>query len=647
MRYLHLFALCLCAILPSVVVQGQNPVDDDPMQLFPPGVKEPTYYYRKATGGTVDKVRIEPPFWWVGMHHPSVEVLIYDQNIKDWEVSVDYPGVAVSKVHQVQNPNYLFVELGIAPGAKAGRFDILLKKSGKIKKYPYELRNRNQSKDWVQGVNAADLMYLIMPDRFANGDTSNDSFEDMNQKGINRNKLFFRHGGDVAGVVQKLDYLHDLGVTAIWLNPVMENDEFYASYHGYAVTDHYNLDKRYCSNEQYLDFVKKCHDKGIKVVMDIIHNHVGDQHFFIKDLPDEDWIHQFPTYTKSIYRDQVWTDPYASEADKKGTADGWFDVHMPDLNQKHPRLANYLTQNTIWWLEYSGQDAYRIDTYYYPDQDFLSEWCRRVKAEFPRVHLFGEAWVHGTASQAFYTQNNHLVEGFNSNLPGVADFQMYSAFGEAIAGKQGWMDGVNKIYSVLSHDFLYEDPMRNVTFLDNHDISRFFSTINGDMNKYKSGIALLYTIRGIPCLYYGTEVLMTGAGGHFGEAGRRDFPGGWAEDKENKFKPEGRTAQEQEAFNFVRTLGRYRKANPVLQNGKTMQYVPENNVYVFFRYDGQKTVMVAFNASDMATNITTSRYYERMKGYTKAVNIISGEVISDLSMLSIDKNSTLILELGH
>lgn len=624
---------------------AQNIYNDDPMQTIPLGTKESEYYYRYAKGGKVDQVRVEPPFWWVGMNHPTVEVLIYDQDIKGATVSVNYPGVKVNKVNEVQNPNYLFVELAIGPGTAAGKFPIELTLNGKKRAYSYELRNRNRQSSRAQGLSNADFIYMLMPDRFANGDPGNDSYNDMNASGANRGKIFFRHGGDIMGIMERLDYLQELGVTAIWPTPVLENDQPYQSYHGYAVTDHYQIDKRFGSNELYQQFVEKCHSRGMKVVMDIIHNHVGDQHWFIRDLPSEDWIHQFPEFTRSIYREPVWMDPYGSKVDQDATANGWFDRHMPDLNQQQPQLANYLIQNNIWWIEYSGHDAYRIDTYYYPDQAFLAQWCKRIKDEFPNFHLFGETWVHGPAVQAFFTQNNNLVAGFNSNLPGVTDFQMHYAMMEAVNGKQGWTDGVNRLYYTLAQDFLYEDPFRNVLFLDNHDTNRYFSSIGEDFAKYKTGIALLMTMRGIPCMYYATEILMTGQGGAFGEAGRRDFPGGWREDKVDKFKSSGRNQQEQEAYEYVRKLSQYRKNNPVLHRGKLMQYVPDNGVYVYFRYDGTNTVMVLVNSTDKPVEVSTTRFHERMSGYSTAMDVVSGEILQNLTKISLQRNETKVLEL--
>jgi len=614
-------------------------------ERFPEGTEEASYYYRKAEAGPVSQSRVEPPFWWTGMDDPFLQILLYDQNIGQCtEVEADYPGVEVEAVHQVQNANYLFVDLYIGPGTQPGTLAFTLNCEDGEKVIPYELKARTQD-GHPEGVDASDLIYLIMPDRFANGNTDNDELPEMEQTGIDRENVFFRHGGDLIGIMEHLDYLEELGVTALWLNPVLENDQPYDSYHGYAITDHYKIDPRFGTNEQYRQLVRLCHERDIKVIQDIIHNHVGDHHWFIEDLPAEDWIHQPDTFIKTTYRAPTLMDPYAAPSDKSRMLDGWFDNHMPDLNQQNPFLANYLTQNNIWWMEYSGQDGFRIDTYAYNDQDFMAEWAKRMKAEFPNMSFFGETWVHGKAVQAQFTQDNELREGWNSHLPGVTDYQMYYAILEALQQEQGWTSGITRLYYTLAQDFLYENPYENVLFLDNHDLGRIFSVLEKDITKFKSGIALLMTLRGIPMIYYGTEILMAGQGGAFGEAGRRDFPGGWDGDKKDKFRKKGRTKAEQEAFEYVSRLAQYRKENPVLQSGKLMQYVPEDNIYVFFRYNAAKTVMVIYNSSEETKTVYTKRYARQMQGFRSAVEVASGAVLKDVSEIKLEPKSALILEL--
>ena len=633
-----------CLLLTTACAQTKNLYNDDPTQRLPLGTERPVPGRIAATAGTVDEARVHPPNWWVGMDDSRLEILLYDQGIGDREVSIRYPGVTLERVDRPENKNYLFLQLHIGPGTQPGQFDIVLTGEGKRSSYPYELWQRNPSSQRIQGLDGSDFIYLIMPDRFANGDPKNDSYRDMNQVGINRDKMFFRHGGDLQGVIDRLDYLEALGVTAIWLNPVLENDQPYESYHGYAVTDHYAIDKRFGSNEDYRRFVDLCHARGMKVVMDIIHNHVGDQHWFIQDLPETDWIHQYDSLTRTTYRAPTLMDPHAARADRELMSDGWFDVHMPDLNQQNPHLAAYLTQNNLWWTEYSGHDAYRIDTYAYPDQDFMSDWGARMQREHPRLTLYGETWVHGPAVQAWFTQNNNLQDTRNSNLPAVTDFQLHYAIEDALQHQQGWTSGVAKIYYTLAQDFLYEDPDRLVVFLDNHDKSRFFSVIGEDLNKFKSGIAFMLTTRGIPQMYYGTEILLKNYADPDGKV-RQDFPGGWKGDAVDKFNPDNLQGDERAAYDYVSILANFRKTAPALHHGHLTQFVPENDCYVYFRHTGLQTIMVVMNTKDEAQTVDTQRYRERMAGFTKARDVVSDTELSSLNQLSVPRNSVLVLEL--
>ena len=627
------------------------PIDTIPEEVFdtqrlPEGVTKPEYAYRKATPATgVIEERVDPPNWWVGMAERQVELMMHGGNIGNSQVRIDYPGVSVKDVVTLQNPNYLFVMLDIAPGTQPGEFDIILSKgSTATRTYAYELRERGGTTNRLQGLTTSDFVYLIMPDRFANGDTSNDDVEGMAQRGTDRSKMYFRHGGDLEGIIDKLDYLEELSVTAIWLNPVQTNDEAYESYHGYAVTDHYEIDPRFGTNEDYKRLVDECHKRGIKVVMDIVHNHVGDQHYFIKDLPSEDWIHQFEEFQRTSFRAPVLMDPYKSQRDSIVMVSGWFDDHMPDLNQRNPHVARYFIQNNLWWLEWAGIDAYRIDTYAYPDQAFMSDWGARMQKEYPTVNFFGETWVHGPAVQAQFTQNNNLRDGYNSNMPAVTDFQLYYAINDALNKPMGWTEGVSRIYYTLAQDFLYEDPYRNVVFLDNHDLSRFYSMVGENDAKFRSGLAFLMTMRGIPQLYYGTEILMKNYSDPDGKV-RSDFPGGWAEDRVNKFEASGRTAREQAAFEYLKRLAAYRKANPVLHDGDLTQFVPEQGLYVYVRHNDDKAVMVLMNTESTPRLANMERYREFLPEGITATNIMTGEQLTNLDTVRIEAHSTLLIEL--
>jgi neopullulanase len=589
--------------------------------------------------------RVEPMNWWVGMHNPKLQLVVHGYKIAERSVKMSYPGVTLVKVNKVENPNYLFIDLNISSATRPGTFLLTFTKAGAAPlTYKYELWKRHTSALENQGVTNKDLIYLIMPDRFANGDPSNDSVPGMREMKVDRSQMYARHGGDIQGVMNHLDYLKDLGVTAVWLTPAIENDMPHASYHGYAVTDHYRIDRRYGTNALYKAFVDKCHAMGMKVVMDLVHNHTGTNDYLILDMPMKSWVHQWPTYTRSNFRDAAVMDPHGSALDRKIMLDGWFDHTMADMNENNPYVQNYLTQNHIWWAEYSGVDGFRLDTYPYNDPEYMADWARKVKAEFPHLSIYGETLVWSVANQAFFTQGNTVNRGFDTQLPGVVDSQMKDAINEALMGKEGWTDGVNRLYLVLSQDFMYQDPNRNVVMLDNHDMSRFYSVVNEDFDKYKAGMALLLTTRGIPQMYYGDEILMAGYDNPDGLV-RSDFPGGWKGDKDNKFTAEGRSKKENEAFNYVRTLANYRKNTPALQTGKLMQFIPERGVYVYFRYDAAKTVMMIYNSNDKSSTLKTDRFSERMTGFTGATNIESGEQLSSLGSIEVPGKTTLVLEL--
>ena len=588
--------------------------------------------------------RVEPMFWWVGMHNHNLQLIVHGDHISSRKVELNYPGVKLVAVHKVENPNYLFLDLQIFSEAKSGTFPIKFIKAGeKALTYNYALKERDHSANRAQGVTDKDLIYLIMPDRFSNGDPSNDSYPNMRETGINRDSMFYRHGGDLQGIMNHLDYLKDLGVTAIWLTPEIENDEPKASYHGYAVTDHYKVDPRFGTNELYKNFVEKCHSMGLKVIKDLVHNHAGTEGYTISDMPMKSWVHQWPKYTKSNFRDMVVMDPHASPADRKQMLDGWIDHRMADLNQNNPYVQNFLTQNHIWWVEYAGVDGFRLDTYPYNDPQYMAKWAVDVKAEFPHLSIFGETLVWSAADQAYFTQGNTVNQGFDTHLPGVTDGVVKDAIYEALNGKEGWTDGVNRLYAVLAQDFLYQDATRNTIFLDNHDMSRVLSVVDDDINKYKSAMAMLLTLRGVPQMYYGDEILMKGLSNPDGLV-RSDFPGGWPGDKSNKFTAEGRTDKENDAFNYVRKLANYRKNTTALQTGKMMQYIPQEGIYVYFRYDDKKTVMVVYNSTDKQQTTTAARYFERIKSAKKARNVVTDDIV-DLSELAIPGKSTLVLEL--
>ncbi len=589
--------------------------------------------------------RIEPANWWVGMKNTKLQLIVHGNQIASRNVRITYPGVTLLKTNKVENPNYLFLDVEISPATQSGIFPIRFEKKGdKAIVSNYELKARNVKQVKAQGVTTKDLMYLIMPDRFANGDKTNDIVKGMTETTLNRDSMYHRHGGDIQGIINNLDYLRDLGVTALWINPLLTNDQPKTSYHGYANTENYRIDPRYGTNELYKKLIDEMHKRGMKMVKDLVHNHVGSNHWTVLDLPSKDWLNQWSTFTRTTYREQTHFDPYASAADKKQMVKGWFDFHMPDPNQQNPYVRNYITQSHIWWVEYAGVDAFRLDTYAYNDLDYMAEWAKAIKAEYPNLNSFGETWVQGVPSQTYFTEGNVVNQGFDSGLDGVTDFQALWGINEALNGKFGWTDGVVRLYNTLAYDYQYKDATKNVVFLDNHDLNRFYSVVNEDFSKYKSGIAWVLTTRGIPQFYYGNEILMTGTTTPDGKV-RLDFKGGWPEDKVNKFTAAGRTEKENEAFNYVRKLANYRKNNEVLQTGKMMQFVPQDGVYVYFRYNADKTVMMLMNGEEKEVTVSTARFAERTSGFTQAVNVATDEVLADMSQIKIPAKTTLVLEL--
>lgn len=590
-------------------------------------------------------LRVEPASWWVGMQHRQVEILLQRPDLAAYSVKLGQTtGVKLTKVEKGDSPNYLFVTLTLTDKTPPQRVPLIFSKGASTFTHEYPLRARTTDPK-AQGITTQDVLYLILPDRFANGDPKNDHIAGM-QQGLERDSLVGRHGGDLRGISDHLDYIQDLGVSAIWLNPELENDQVRDSYHGYALTDHYRVDRRFGTNEQLRTLISDCHRRGIKVIRDVVLNHIGDNHYWMKDLPTQDWVNQWPTFTRTTYRAPTLVDPYASAYDRRAFTDGWFDKRMPDLNQRNPHVANYLIQQAIWWIEYAGFDDLRIDTYTYSDQAFCSRWCRELLAEFPRLGMFGEIWENAVPVQGFFANDQPMSRAqFDSDLPGVIDFQLCFAMQEALTREQGWTEGASRIYYTLAQDYFYKDPFRNVIMLDNHDFTRFYTTVGENFDKYKSGIAMLLTMRGIPQIYYATEILGTGNASPSHGNIRKDFPGGWAGDPVNKFTDQGRTAQENEAYNYARSLIRYRRATPALQNGQLMQFVPQDGIYTYFRYDTAKTVMVVVNTANRDMTVDTQRFAERMQGFTAAHDVVTGTRMTDLRTLTLGKNSAVVLEL--
>lgn len=589
--------------------------------------------------------RLDPAYWWTGMNHNQIEVVIYGEDISGSTVSVEYDGVRFNGATQVDNPNYLFLDLTITDQAEPGLVPIVFEKSGERVLVQYELKARTRTQAATNYVGQEDLIYLIMPDRFANGDPSNDEVAGLQQPTVDRQGKYQRHGGDLAGIEGKLEYLQSIGVTTLWLNPVEINDQPHESYHGYAATDHYRVDPRFGGNEAYKSLVDACHARGMKVIRDVVYNHVGDQHWLMKDMPSSDWVHQWDEFTKTSYRAPTLLDPYASTADKKIMADGWFDTHMPDLNQQNPHVASYLIQNSIWWIENFGVNGYRIDTYAYPDQQFMAEWAEAILAEYPGFTFFGETWVHNVPVQSWFTANTPNKD-IDSRMAGVTDFQLQYALMDALHQDFGWTEGLSRIYYVLAQDYVYENPWANVVFLDNHDISRFYASVNEDMNKMKMATAFTFTTRGIPQIYYGTEILMREPfdwGNH--DKVRLEFPGGWEGDAVDKFTEAGRTTEENEYFNYFRRLAQFRKVSPALTAGSLTQFVPEEGIYVYARVHETQTIIVIMNQNKDAKPVNWARFREVLGESTTARNIMTDEVVSLTEDYNAPGTTAVVLEL--
>lgn len=586
--------------------------------------------------------RIEPPNWWTGMENNTLQLLVYGKDIGQAEVKINSDLVNLLVIHKVPNKNYLFVDLEILPGAKAGKFTIDFYKDEKlIGQYDYMLREKKKRQ---RGFSPDDFIYLLMPDRFANGDPSNDSMDKMKEKS-DRNNPDGRHGGDIQGVIDNLDYIQNLGITSVWLNPTLENDRKSYSYHGYGITDFYKTDVRMGTNDLYKQLAQELHARDMKIIADMIFNHSCYEHWWVKDLPTDDWLNTNKDF-RTNYRGSTIMDPNASDIDRKHMVEGWFVETMPDLNQNNPFLGRYLIQNSIWWVEFAKLDGIRMDTHPYPYKEFMAQWAEELRIEYPTLTLLGETWLHSTPFTAYFQGDSPVSGSYNSHLHSVTDFPLYYSISESFNEKEGWGEGMNKLYLTLAKDFLYANPSMVVIFPDNHDLNRIFSSFDEDIDKLKMAMAFVLTTRGIPMMYYGTEILMTGfeheGHGHI----REDFPGGWKTDSRNAFTKEGRTDAENEMHDYIKTIADWRKANPDLMRGKLTHFLPDNGVYVYFRHTDDDAVMVALNnLPDQDREIDLERFNEILNGYTGGTNVLTSEKITLGKSVSIPKKSALILDL--
>lgn len=592
--------------------------------------------------------RIEPAFWWVGMKNPQLQLLIHGSEICNRKVAIDYPGVKVLKVNRACSPNYLFVNLEIdSQKAKAGKFKILLTQPEKADiSVTYELKKRRSNSEKREGFSSSDVVYLLMPDRFANGNPENDNIDSQPEK-ANRTIDYGRHGGDLKGIQDHLDYIKELGATAIWCTPLQENNYNKYTYHGYAISDFYKIDPRFGSNDEYVDFVSSSHQKGLKVIMDMVSNHTGIWAWWMSDLPFEDWIHQFPTYTQTNHKAITIKDIHASDIDKKQMVDGWFDTTMPDLNQRNSYFWTYYIQNSIWWVEYADLDGIRMDTYPYNDRDAMAKWAKAITDEYPHFNIMGETWLYSSQDIAFWQKNAVNSLKYNSQLPTVMDFILQKALSSCFNehGKP-WEDlGMNRLYNTIANDYLYANTNNLLVFAENHDTQRYNYLINDDLEKFKMAMSFLMTTRGIPQIYYGSEIGMTGNKDRGDGDIRRDFPGGWPGDSINAFTATGRSSAQNDYFNFLSKLLNWRKNKSVIHTGLLTHYVPENDVYVYFRYNENEKIMVVLNNNETEQTLKVDRYAESIETKTSGTDVMTGKTYDLKSGLTLPKKSALILEL--
>lgn len=588
---------------------------------------------------------LEPAFWWVGMKNTELQIMVHGELISQYQFKLEYPGVTVKEVVKVDSPNYLFIYLNISASAEPGTMNLQFVNGKKTTTYPYELRARNKEVGAL-GFNTSDVLYLIMPDRFANGNYANDTIGGAR---INRERSGNRHGGDIRGVIDHLDYLNDLGITAVWLNPAVENDA--RTYHGYAITDFYSMDPRYGTIDEYKEMTGKAHEKGMKVVMDMIFNHCGSQHWWMQDLPCSDWLNFDNTYVQTSHTKWTVMDPHASATEKRLFTDGWFNRGMPDLNQSNRHMAVYLIQNSIWWIEHTRIDAIRQDTHPYANFEFMSRWCKEVLDEYPDFNIVGETWYPVGPSFTSWWQRDGITSDKNSHLKTIMDFNLtficQDAFNEENRNAENHSTGLFRIYESLSQDFLYNDQQNILVFLDNHDLSRFNQDTDDGLKKFKQGMAFLLTTRGVPQLYYGTEIVMCGSKNQGGDgAVRADFPGGWKDDATNAFTATGRNEKQNEAWNYLQKLLQWRKTCEVVHNGRLIHYAPVGtNCYVYARILGDKTVLVILNGSDKDEVMHLNRYSDVISDFTKGKDVITGQTIDLTGELSISGRGVFIMEL--
>jgi neopullulanase len=565
--------------------------------------------------------RVEPPDWWIGMVQDSLQLMLHGTHLNGLKVECNQAGIRIKKIMNDINDNYVFINLQIDQNIAPGEYDLRCSnKYGRLN-IKYQLKERSNAAGRYQGFNSRDIIYLITPDRFANGDSTNDFRRNMRDK-LDRSSPLGRHGGDIQGIIDKLDYLQDLGVTALWINPLIEND-MTISYHGYGATDLYKIDPRFGSNELYFKLVAAAHKHNLKVILDHVSNHVGIEHPWLKNLPMPDWIngsiahHQLNRHGKDILQDI-----HGDSALARNTLTGWFVSEMPDLNQKNEFVANYLIQNTLWWIESSGLDGIREDTYPYVDQEYLARWARTILTQYPDFNIVGEVWIQDPVFVAPYQQGSVLSRQHNTYLPCVTDYGLFDAFGNLFFRQQS----ISNIYHCITHDFLYADPNQLLTFIDNHDVLRLMDLVQGDIRRFKMAIQLLCTLRGIPQIYYGTEIGLRGGPEH--GLIRADFPGGFRDSSRNAFTREGRSDLENELFEFTKKMIKLRKNHPALSQGEMIHLPAFDEFYIFFRISAAERIMIVVNNREQSRNLNTALFEHHFQNTKYLLNIENDSLLT-------------------
>ncbi|MBI3139284.1 MAG: glycoside hydrolase family 13 protein [Sphingobacteriales bacterium] len=592
-------------------------------------------------------LRVEPMNWWVGMKNSTLQLLVYGEGIGATTVSLRYQGVSIRNVHKADSPDYLFIDLQVSPSTRPGTFPIQFKKEGRVTaSYQYRLSARNKTTAKVKGFSSSDVIYLVTPDRFSNGDPSNDQVEGMRETAVNRTDDYGRHGGDIRGIINNLDYISSMGFTAVWPMPLLENDMPQASYHGYAITDYYKVDPRYGNLDDYKELADKARQKGLKLIFDGVLNHTGSYYWWMKDLPFRNWVNYADSIRITNHRRTVNQDLYAAASDKERMVRGWFVEQMPDLNQENPFLAEYLIQNNIWWIETLGLAGIRQDTYPYSQKKFLEQWTCRIMNEYPGFSIVGEEWTTNPLIAAYWQKGKQNTTGYRGCLKSTMDFPLQSALVQALTEPESWDKGLVKLYEALANDFVYANPKDLLVFGDNHDMDRLFTFLKKDPGLMQMALAYLLTIRGIPQLYYGTEILLENSAKP-GDHGliRSDFPGGWKEDTMNGFTGAGLSADQLRIQSFLKKLLNWRKNKTVIHQGNTLHFAPAGGTYIFFRYNEKETVMVILNKNNKPAKLETSRFAEIVKDKKTATDVILGDTYPLGTELTVPARSALILEL--